>query len=100
MLDWEKENEIYELRNKLTRELKINLCYTDFDRYVVIENSNGEEELVQVKEIYYEALPNTYTDVADRIIEVFSDELGWDFVSSYKQAWVNGLINHHIYFKY
>lgn len=100
MLDFEKEKAILDIRNKIHRELKLfTMGYTDFNRQVVIENENGEEELIPVKEITYEAKPNQTNNATEIIIKEYTEKLGWEYISTYKQAWVNGLILHHIYFK-
>lgn len=101
MIDWKEQEKINEIRNRFVYDLKLcNISWTDFERYTVIENNNGEEEIVQVKEVSYEALPNTKTGVVDKIIETFTMELGWEHVNTYKQAWVNGYIKYIINFKY
>ena len=100
MLDFEKEKAILDIRNKIHRELKLfTMGYTDFNRQVVIENENGEEELIPVKEITYEAKPNTCKGATETIIKDYTEKLGWEHVCNYKQAWVNGYILHHVYFK-
>ena len=75
------------------------MSFTDWNRQVVIENSNGEEELIDVKEITYEAKPNTRPGANERIIKEFSEKLGWEYVTTIKEAWVNNYILYHICFK-
>ncbi len=100
MMTWKEEQQIYDLRNEIANELKLfAFSFTDFDRQVIIENDNGEEEIVPVKEISYEAKPNARPGATERIIHDYTEKLGWEFVKSYKQAWVNGYIKHCIYFK-
>lgn len=100
MMTWKEEQQIYDLRNEIANELKLfSFSFTDFDRQVIIENDNGEEEIVPVKEISYEAKPNTRPGATYRIIRDYTEKLGWEFVKSYKQAWVNGYIKHVITFK-
>lgn len=101
MLDWEQEEQILNLRNSIQKELKLMaMSWTDFDRYIVIETDDGQEKLVPVKEVTYEAKPNTCPEANDRIIKDFTEKLGWVFIRCDKQAWVNGYILHHVYFKY
>lgn len=100
MIDWETEEKIIQLRNEIARELKLYaMSFTDWNRQVVIENSNGEEELIDVKEITYEAKPNTRPGANERIIKEFSEKLGWEYVTTIKEAWVNNYILYHICFK-
>ncbi|MBQ2653294.1 MAG: hypothetical protein IJF83_07050 [Methanobrevibacter sp.] len=99
MMTWEEEQQIYDLRNEIANELKLfAFSFTDFDRQVVIETEAGEE-IVPVKEISYEAKPNTRPGATERIIKDYTEKLGWEFVKSYKQAWVNGYVKHVITFK-
>lgn len=101
MLDWKEEQKVYDLRDEIIHELKLfAFSFTDFDRQVVIENENGEEEIIPVKEISYEAKPNTRPGATERIIEEYTNKLGWEYVTTVKQAWVNGYIRYQIYFKY
>ena len=100
MMTWKEEQQIYDLRNEIANELKLfAFSFTDFDRQVIIENDKGEEEIVPVKEIPYEAKPNTRPGATYRIIRDYTEKLGWEFVKSYKKAWVNGYIKHVITFK-
>ena len=100
MQAWEKEQEIIDLRNSLTYELKLYaMSYTDFDRKTIIETEDGYEEIVLAKEISYEAEPNARPGATDRIIKEFTEKLGWEYINSEKRAWVNGYIKHIIYFK-
>lgn len=101
MLDWKEEQKMIDLRNSIGYELKLYaMGYTDFNRKVVIENEKGEEEIIPVKEISYEAKPNTRPGATERIIKEFTEKLGWEYVTTVKQAWVNDYIRHQIYFKY
>ena len=89
MLDWKEEQKVYDLRDEIIHELKLfAFSFTDFDRQVVIENENGEEEIIPVKEISYEAKPNTRPGATERIIEEYTNKLGWEYVTTVKQAWV------------
>lgn len=98
-MNWEQEEKAINLRNKLAKTHKIYaMSFTDFDRQIVTEN-NGTEEIVPVKEITYEAKPNETNNTTEIIIKEYTEKLGWEYISTYKQAWVNGLILHHIYFK-
>ena len=100
MIDFEKEQQITDLKNKIANELNLYaLSFTDFDRQAVIENTNGEEEIIPAKEISYEAKPNTRPGANEIIIKEFTEKLGWKYITTVKQAWVNGYILHHIYFK-
>ena len=100
MIDWETEEKIIQLRNEIARELKLYaMSFTDWNRQVVIENSNGEEELIDVKEITYEAKPNTRPGANERIIKEFTEKFGWEYVTTIKQAWVDCYILYHICFK-
>lgn len=100
MMDWETEEKVINLRNEISKELKLSsMSFTDFNRQVVIENSKGEEELIDVKEVSYEAKPNTRPGANERIIKDFSEKFGWEYVTSIKQAWVDGWILHRIFFK-
>ena len=99
-MDWKEEQKIYDLRNEIAKELNLfAFGFTDFNRQAVIENANGEEEIVDVKEITYEARPNTRPGATERIIHDYTEKLGWEFVTSYKLAWVDNYIKHVICFK-
>ncbi|MBQ6220050.1 MAG: hypothetical protein IJH63_00225 [Methanobrevibacter sp.] len=101
MIDWETEEKILNLRNEISRELKLSaMSYTDFNRFIVIEDGDGLEELVQVKEVTFEAEPNTRVGAVERIIHDFTERLGWEYVSTFKQSWVDSCILYHIYFKF
>ena len=101
MITWEEEEKILNLRNTIQKELKLMaMSWTDFDRYIVLETPEGEEEIVQVKEVVYEAKPNARKGANERIIKDFTEQLGWEYITSSKQAWVDGYILHHVYFKY
>lgn len=100
MIDWETEEKIINLRNNIQYELKLTgMSYTDFNRYIITED-DGLEKIIQVKEVTYEALPNTCRGASERIIRDFTEYLGWEFIRHDKQAWVDGRVLHHIYFKY
>lgn len=100
MMDWETEEKVINLRNEISRELKLTaMSFTDFNREVVIEHEDGFEELVPVKEITFEAKPNTRPGAIERIIDDFTKKLGWEYVNTYKQGWVDGYILYHISFK-
>jgi len=100
MIDWETEEKIISLRNEIANELKLSaMSFTDWNRQVVIENSKCEEELIDVKEITYEAKPNTRPGAPERIIKEFTEKLDWEYVTTVKQAWVDGWILYHICFK-
>lgn len=100
MIDWETEEKIISIRNEIANELKLYaMSFTDWNRQAVIENSKGEEELIDVKEITYEAKPNTRPGANERIIKDFTEKLGWEYLTTIKQAWVDGYILHHICFK-
>lgn len=100
MIDWETEEKIISLRNEIANELKLSaMSFTDWNRQVVIENSKGEEELIDVKEITYEAKPNTRPGANERIIKEFTEKFRWEYVTTIKQAWVDGYILYHICFK-
>ena len=98
MIDFKEERKIYDVRDELYDELNVNLGFTDFDRAVIIEN-DGIEEIVPVKQIYFEARPNSSAGVIEAIIKKYADKLGWEFVCVNKLAWVNGLIKYEICFK-
>ena len=86
MLDWKEEQKVYDLRDEIIHELKLfAFSFTDFDRQVVIENENGEEEIIPVKEISYEAKPNTRPGATERIIE--------ETLSFERQIIVDALLN-------
>lgn len=98
-MNWKEEENIYDLRNNIQKDLKLlGLGYTDFNRKIVIETNTGET-IIPVKEIYYEAKPNTCVGATERIIKDYTEQLGWEYIKTEKQAWVNGFILHHIYFK-
>lgn len=100
MKNWEEEEKILQLRNTIQKELHlIGMSYTDFNREIVLETEDGHEELVEVKEVVYEAKPNTCKGATERIIKDFTEQLGWEYINTYKQAWVDGYILHHINFK-
>lgn len=101
MIDWKEQEKIIDLRNTIQYELQIlAMSYTDFNREIVIEDENGNEKLIPVKEVSYEAKPNSSKGATERIIKDFTEKLGWEYISNYKQAWVDGYIKHCIYFKF
>lgn len=98
--EFEKEQQIIDLRNKLHIDLGLpTLGFTDFDRKIVIENDNGFEEIVPVKHIYFEAKPNTRNNAIKTIIDAYTEKLGWEFIRVEKKAWVDGLIRYEICFR-
>jgi len=98
-MNFKEEEKIYELIHNLYRELQLpTLAYTDYNRAIIVENK-GVEEIVPVKQIYFEAKPNTKTEAIKTLIDTYTKELGWEFLTVEKQAWVNDYIRYNICFK-